>query len=256
MRKKITASIVTFNNSDEIRGVLNAIQQSRSEYEIETYVVDNNSADGTLDIVKNEYPNIRIIENKENLGYGAGHNRAIKIAESDYHFIINPDISFEASLLDDAAKYLDKHSDTVLISPSVYDMEGTRKHPPKRNPRIRYIIPRLISSKNKLFEKWRDEYTLRRVESKEPFDIEFCSGSFMICRTSALKKVGGFDERYFLYYEDADLSRMMAKEGKVECVPYLRVKHRGVRAAHHSSKARKLMIQSMIKYFNKWGWRL
>ena len=250
-----TASIVTYNSSDTIRGVLESVSKSETSFPFHATVVDNASSDDTLNIVK-EYPEIEIIEAPGNIGYGAGNNLCINRVDSTYHFIINPDISFESDFIQQAVDYMEAHPQVVMFNPDIRTMDGKRKYPPKALPAIHYIIPRVLHWNNKLFNKWRDEYTYKSKFQENPFEVGVCAGSLLVCRTDALKAVGGFDERYFLYYEDFDLSRMMAQQGKIECNPNVTVRHKGAKAAHHSKTARKYMIDSLVKYYKKWGWRL
>lgn len=252
---KISASIVTYNNEKEIKGVLDSLITSTIKDILEIYVVDNCSSDKTLDIVRNRYKNVNIIEMETNVGYGSGHNAALKTTNSKYHFIINPDIKFNVNLIEDITNYFEKNNDVVLCIPNIHDINDKLKFPPKKDPKIRYLIGRYFSSLGSIFKKWADEYEGKNIKMDIPFEIEFCSGSFMITRTELAKKINGFDDRYFLYFEDADLSRKMREYGKVVCNPNFNVQHEGKRASHKSIKGLRMMLSSMVKYFNKWGWQ-
>ena len=253
---KVTASIVTYNSRRVIDGVLKSLRCSNCSCDLETVVVDNKSTDDTVDYISKMYPEVRIIQNQINAGYGRANNKALSASDSDYFFVINPDIEFDEDLIQKAVDYLEANPDIVLANPDIKSPEGKRKYPPKALPALHYILPRVVKWKNPLFDKWRREYTYQTRFREEPFEVEVCSGSFMMCRTSALKAVGGFDERFFLYYEDLDLSRMMAQKGRIVCNPGLSVRHVGAREAHHSKTAGNYMIQSAFKYFNKWGWKI
>lgn len=251
----ISVSIVTYNNENEICGVLDSLFASSIIDNLEIYIVDNNSTDGTIPLIKEKYAQLNIIEMSSNLGYGGGHNVAINRVNSKYHFIINPDIKFDSKLLENIVGFLENKNDVVLCIPNIHDVDNKLKYPPKKDPTIRFLLGRYLSKYGGVFRKWADEYECKNIHLDQPIEIEFCSGSFMATRTDVLKKVNGFDDHFFLYFEDADLSRRMREYGKVVCNPIYAVQHEGKRESHKSFKAFKLMLVSMIKYFNKWGWK-
>lgn len=251
----LSASIVTYNSEKDIRTVLNSIYESECDFSPDVYVVDNCSSDNTVNVVESEYPCCNLIRSKTNSGYGSGHNQAIRLVESEFHIIINPDIKFEPSLLQGAVDYMRSHGDVALMIPAVLDFEGKYKDVPRKNPRIRYLLGSYFSGKIKFFRKWRDEYYMAFTPKDGPFEIEMCSGSFMVFRTSALKSIDGFDERFFMYFEDCDISRRIKQTGKVICNPGLKVLHEGQMESHRSSRAFKMIFKSMCQYFNKWGWK-
>ena len=246
---KITASIVTYNNSKEIINVLTSISKTILNLE-NVYVVDNNSIDNTVDIVEKEFPSVNIIKSKINLGYGKGHNEAIKIIESDYHIIINPDIILEPNSISKMVEYMESNANTVILTPKVLNVDGSEQFLPKRLPRYKYLIGGRLPFK--FAKKWRREYTMQDDKIENPIKIDFCTGCFMFCRTKALKAVNGFDDRYFMYFEDVDLTREMQKVGNTVFVPSISVTHIWKRESKKNRKLLKIHIQSMRKYFKKW----
>lgn len=250
---RISACVVTYNSSDEIRNVLNSLVNSSIKENIDVYVVDNNSSDKTNLIIEKEFPEVHLIKMKENVGFGAGHNQIISRVDSKYHLIVNPDINFDANILEGLAEYMDKNSDVVMVSPKILNHDGTEQYLPKLNPKIRYFLGGRFEKYGGIFAKWRAEYTRRNETFIQPTDIEFCTGCFMFNRTITLKQVGGFDERYFLHFEDADLARMMKQKGRVVFQPDYEVHHLWKRDNVKSRKVFVIALQSMFKYFRKWG---
>lgn len=250
---KVTASIVTYNSADDILVVLESLSKIELE-DFEITVVDNASSDNTVNLIKAYYQNVKIIESKENMGFGAGHNLALRCIESDYHIFINPDISVESSQIKKMVSYLEENKDVVILTPKVFNPDGTEQFLPKIFPKIRYVISGKFEDKAKIFYKWRSEYTFRNRIINEPVEIQYATGCFMVCRTSALKAVGGFDERYFLHFEDADLTREMLKEGRVIYNPNVYVTHVWHRDNIKNKKIGKIAIKSMKMYFKKWGY--
>ena len=254
-RLKLSASIVTYNSIGDIRGVLDSLRQSDCADQCVVTVVDNGSTDGTVELLEREYPEITLIRSG-NVGYGAGNNKALLNARSDYHFVLNPDVVFGPTLLSDVVSYMEQNKACVLCTPDVYDGDGKRIPSPRKAPRLRYIVARFLPWKLKILQTWRDEFTDYQNQNADAYPIELCPGFFMAMRTLAAQQIGGFDERFFLYYEDTDLSRRMREKGEVMCLPFLHVTHHEKRAAYRSRWARRQMIRSLIRYFNKWGWRL
>jgi len=250
---KISACVVTYNSVNEIRTILNALFSSTIDNQLDVYVVDNASSDGTSLVIEKEFPKVKLIKMRENVGFGAGHNRVISKVESKYHLIVNPDIDFDMKLLNGLSEYMDQNSDVAVVSPKILNHDGTEQYLPKLNPKLKFFIGGKLEPYGEIFARWRSEYTRRDELFTQPIDIEFCTGCFMFARTSALKKVGGFDERYFLHFEDADLTRMLKKDGRVIFNPCYSVYHGWQRDNAKYSKVFFIAFLSMIKYFKKWG---
>lgn len=248
---KVTVSIVTYNSADEILNVLSSLDKVKIE-DFQIIVVDNASIDNTRELIAQNYPKIKLIKSVKNIGFGAGHNLAVKQIESDYHIFINPDITVEADQINRMLEYMEKNKDVVLLTPKVLNVDGSEQFLPKKYPRIRYVISGKYEGKFKLCYRWRSQYTLRNKKIIEPIEIQYSTGCFMVCRTDTLKKVGGFDERYFLHFEDADLTREMMKYGKAIYNPKVYVTHGWHRDNIKSKKIGKIALQSLLKYFLKW----
>lgn len=252
----VSVSIVTYNSRDEIPLALDSIVRYAATADIGVTVVDNNSSDGTADFVSANYPGVEVIRLSENLGYGGGHNVALRRAVSRYHLIVNPDIAFDADVLPKLSAFLDRNPDVVLAVPKVVGFDGEEQFLPRRIPRLRYVAGGLLESRGRIFKAWRDEYTRRADSLSDTTDIDFATGCFMFGRTSALQSVGGFDKRYFLYLEDADLTRELQRVGRTVLYPNVQVRHKWRRDNTRLGKGLLLAFGSMVKYMNKWGWRL
>lgn len=253
---KISISIVSYNSRNVIDDALQSITSSVCKEAIDVYVVDNLSQDSTPEYVESKYPQVKVLRTNANLGYGGGHNKAIHLINSEVHFIINPDIKFDSDLIMKCATYMEMNPDVGIMIPAVKGYDGTVDVVPRRLPAIRRLLGSFCGAKTKLLKKWKDTYYMADMDISLPFDVEICSGCFMVIRTELLKKVNGFDERFFLYFEDFDLSRRIGKFGKIVCNPTLTVMHEGQHEGHKSLKAFKILFRSMCKYFNKWGWKI
>lgn len=251
--KKITVSIVTYNSADEIDILMKSLQSSSSFDEMTVFVVDNASKDNTVRHIKEEYPWVRVIESKENLGFGAGHNLVINNIQSDFHLIVNPDICITENAIKDSIYYLQEHTDISVLTPYVMNVDGTQQFLPKKNPSMKYMIGGMFENKFAFCKKLREEYTLQDKHIITPIDVEFCTGAFMVTRTASLHRVGGFDERYFLHFEDADLTRELRKVGRAVYNPDIKVTHKWHRENKKINKSFWVALKSMFIYMKKWS---
>lgn len=247
---RISIGIVTHNSKEVISDVLDSIKECNIK-NLDIYVLDNNSNDGTIDLIRNNYDFVEIIESKENLGYGKGHNRILEKVDSDYHIIVNPDIILKREELQKMIDYMEENKEVAILTPKVLNIDGTEQFLPKKTPRIKYLLGR-YENKFSICKKWRDEYTLRNENITNPIEIDFCTGCFMFCRTSMLKQINGFDERYFMYFEDVDLTREIQKIGKTIYNPKISVIHKWNREDAKDNKLKNEHIKSMFKYLLKW----
>ena len=215
-------------------------------------VVDNASKDNTVSQIKAKYPWVRVIEKNENLGFGKAHNIVIRNTNSTYCLIVNPDIELRADTISEAIHFLKQHPDVCMLTPCVLNPDGTQQYLPKKNPAMKYLIGGLGERYLKRCAKLRDEYTMKNQMITKPIEVEFCTGAFMVAKTDALHMVGGFDERYFLYFEDADLTREIRKIGKAVYHPDVVVIHKWHRDNKKIGKSFGVALLSLFTYMKKW----
>lgn len=250
--KKFSVGIVTFNNEHEIESVLNSLENLSNRKDIIIYVVDNNSSDRTVTLIEKNYPNVNLIKNKKNYGFGRANNQVICKIDSDYHVLINPDITMEADTFVKIQQFMDVSTDIVQMAPCVLNENGTEQYLPKKYPEFKYLIAGRLENKCNYFKKLRADYTYENKNPQNVIDVDFCTGCFSVLRTNVLKKCKGFDERYFLYLEDADLTRMMQKYGRTVYNPQIAVCHKWERASGKSWKYFLIHLKSMVMYCWKW----
>ena len=195
----------------------------------------------------------------ENRGFGAGHNIAIRCVESDFHLVLNPDAELAEDALRTGLSSLLEDASIALVSPRVEGEDGAQEFLCKRYPSLfvlllRSFAPRLV---RRLFRRRLDRYEMRDLcsDGKE-VDILLASGCFMLARSAALQSVGGFKERYFLYFEDFDLSIRLGSQGRLVYNPAIHIVHHGGYAARKGFQHVKYLIRSGITFFKEHGWRL
>lgn len=248
---KVSGCVVTYNNSSIISSCIESLLKWTQRVDFKLYIVDNHSTDGTVELIRENFPQVRVIRSKTNRGFGDGHNKVIPKLHSKYHFVINPDIVIDHDVISDLVDYMEAHEDVSMITPKIMNDDGTEQMLPKRNPSIRY----LIVSKLKPFSHYRTVYTRADEKLNGPTEIDFCTGCFFGIRTAVFKQLNGFDDRYFMYMEDADLSREVRKKAKIVFYPHAYVYHEWKRDNVKNIRGIFRWFISMVKYFCKWGWK-
>ena len=247
----VSVSIVTYNSADVIGRLLSSLFEKTKGVELSVFVVDNGSSDGTAALVREQFPAVTVIE-QDNRGFGGGHNAVLPHLTSDYHAIINPDITLSEDVLSELAAYLDENPDVVLTCPLIKNEDGTVQDVPRKNPNYRFVLSGKLQKYSRYFQKKRIEYTMSNADISAPLDVEFCTGCFMFIRTEVFKQLGGFDEQFFLYCEDADLTRRARKFGKATCMPQAVAVHAWERGSYRNPKLFRIHLRSMRLYFRKW----
>jgi len=247
----LNASIVLYNHLvSEITPLIQNLQNSGVVKSI--YLIDNSPC-STPEF---ETLNVNYIFNNKNLGYGAAHNIAIKKSLEQnipYHLVINPDITFEPSILEKIGNYMNQHMDIGHIMPKVYYPNGEIQYLCKLVPTPFDLIFRRFLPKR--WTKSRiDRFELRNSGYNKIMDVPYLSGCFMFLRTDALKNVGLFDERFFMYPEDIDITRRIHKKFRTVFYPEVSIVHHHAQSSYINFKMLMIHMWNMTKYFSKWGW--
>jgi GT2 family glycosyltransferase len=255
MKYDLGISIV-LNHSDQqyLDKTLESISCCMLNYKL--YIIDNSSTNYLQSMIS--IPSVEYIFNNGNIGFGKAHNIALKksVSECRYHLVLNPDVSFPENSLEKLFDFMERHSDVGLILPKVVDQKGQLQYLAKRLPNAFDLVIRRLNSKllSQIFRGRLSRYEMREKNYNQIFSAPFLSGCFMFLRSEALEKIGFFDERFFMYMEDVDLSRRMYLHYKNIFFPEVTIFHQHARGSYKNRFLLKIHIQSAIKYFNKWGW--
>ncbi len=249
----ISCSVVSYHNPPEqIAQVLRSVAATPG---IVSYLVDNSSND-RLAAVARQF-GARYLHRPDNPGFGAAHNMAIADALANgvaYHLVLNPDISFTEEVIPTLHAYMEAHSDIGLIMPDIRYPDGSRQHLCKLLPHpgdllVRRFMPMLYRLSGRL-----EVYEMRRSGYDLIMEVPALSGCFMFLRASTLKETGGFDERFFMYLEDVDLSRRIGQLARTVFFPAVSIVHAYQKGSYKNRLLLSRHIRSAIQYFNKWGW--
>ena len=211
----ISIIIVSFNVRYFLESCLYSVYKALTEAEGEVIVVDNNSVDGTIPMLTHKFPEVKLIANKENLGFAKACNQGIAIARGRYVLLLNPDTLIEETTLIRSIRFMDEHPDGGALGVKMIDGKG------KFLPESKRALPTPLVAFYKIFglarlfpaSKTFNRYYLGHLDENETHPVEVLTGAFMMIRRSVLDKIGGMDEDYFMYGEDIDLSYRIMQAG-------------------------------------------
>lgn len=255
MTYDIVASIVVFKND---KAVLRKTVDSflRTDLKVNLLVIDNSPTDDLRGICARE--NVEYIFNNNNLGFGAGHNIAIRkmLGRTKYSLILNPDVYFEKGVLEKLISFMAENEEVGLVIPKVLYPDGSLQYlcrllPTPYDLLLRKINIRILSP---LLNPQKIRYELKFADYNKLMHVPYLSGCFMFIRSEVFKKVGIFDERFFIYFEDVDLSRRINQSYRNVYFPQATIYHGYERGSSKNIELFRQHILSAIRYFNKWGW--
>lgn len=246
---KVYTSIVIYKHDyDEIRVTLDCLMSSK--YVAKIILIDNDNSNWA-----NKYINEKIIYIKSsgNIGFGAGHNLAIhKYAnQSEFFLICNPDIAFDLVEFNKLIDFASSRSEGLFLPRIIYE-SGENQFGARLLPSPLNLFARRFSPK--YAEKLDNAYLLRNLDLSKPSLAPYLHGCFMLFRSKALLELDGFDERYFMYMEDVDLSRRCADKFGNLYYPLAKVIHLHEQGSYKNKTLLKAHLKSAFQYFNKWGW--
>jgi N-acetylglucosaminyl-diphospho-decaprenol L-rhamnosyltransferase len=247
MTCEVSAIVVNYNAGDDLRAALRSIADEMAGRAWEAMVVDNASSDGSADVANEFAPRVRLIANRHNVGFGRAVNQALASVTAPRVLIMNPDCRLEPGAMAALAHVLDWDPACAIVGPRILDPDGAVQGSARGDPdmltglfgrasALRRLLPRLPVSKRNVVEI-DGAFPGARVSGTGPgttgpgaasgIVVDWVSGACMLARRCALEAIGGFDERYFLYWEDADLCRRLRNRGyRIRYVPAATAVHR------------------------------
>lgn len=253
----LSISIVVYKKYDDVLEAVETIElYTSNEISKLIYIIDNSCLSEDNQYRKKfeedlrKYDDVIYIDAKANLGFGKGHNCIIKDIESEFHAIVNPDIILRNDAFSSILNFM-KNQTVGMCIPRIIDESGNLQKVYRRELTVKDMFIRMFL-KN-MFKKRQDYHTMQDMDYSRPFEVPFGQGSFLIIRTDLYKSLNGFDERFFMYMEDADLCKRVNDVSKLVYCPYAEVVHKWEKGSHKNFKLFKIHINSMIRYFKKWG---
>ncbi|MCB0413931.1 MAG: glycosyltransferase family 2 protein [Bdellovibrionales bacterium] len=270
----VKISIVTFCPPAEVfnqvlfhleRSVLYLLEQS-SKWVVYLDIIDNSPNDDFFNIVQERLKllsesgcrYIRLIKTKNNIGFGRAHNISLLEDPCEYNLVLNPDVYLEKDTLHKCTQCMSQHPHVGLLSPQVTGLDGERHYLVKQNPTflilfLRSFAPHFLKKKLKPLI---DRFEMREKDYDQPiWDAPYLTGCFMFFRNTVIRQINGFDEKYFLYLEDADITRETLEVSRTLYHPDVRIIHLWERGAHKKIKLALINLWSYVIYSNKWTFR-
>lgn len=212
---KISVIVVNYNVEFFLEQCLNSVKKALENVTGEVFVVDNNSIDGSVEMVRLKFPEINLIANKDNRGFSKANNQAIEISQGEYILLLNPDTVVEEDTFSKVISFMDNHPDAGGLGVRMLDGKGVFLPESKRGLPTPTVAFYKIFGLSKLFPKSKKfgQYHLGHLNELETNEVDILSGAFMLMRKEALNKVGLLDETFFMYGEDVDLSYRIQKGG-------------------------------------------
>lgn len=253
---KVTFSLVVYKQpvgklSEAIRSLMRCPAPKR------IYVIDNSptdearpapDADGCV-----EYCHM-----PGNIGFSEAHNLAFHkamAAGSRYHFVVNPDIRADEDVVTPMVEWLDAHPDVGQMMPKILNPDGSTQFLPKLMPSPWMLLCRRLGRLPlRSVSRCLSNFEMREMRDDRVYDVGHITGSFSVVRMDVLRQVGYYDKRFFLYFEDTDLTRRILTHSRAVYFPMVSVYHEYGHGAARNPKLFLVFVASLIKFFNKWGW--
>lgn len=251
---KISVIIVNYNVKYYLEQCLHSIRRAKQHLEVEVWVVDNASSDGSVDYLAARFPEVHFIANKENVGFSRANNLAIRQSAGEYVLLLNPDTIVGEDVLAACSHFMDTHPEAGATGTAMLKDDGGFAWESRRGVPTPFISFCKMSGLSALFPESRrfGRYYMRYLDRHQVNEIEIMSGAFMFMRRSVLEKVGLLDEDFFMYGEDIDLSYRILQGGyKNYYQPCYILHYKGESTQKTSFKYVHVFYNAMLIFFDK-----
>ncbi len=251
---KLSIIIVSWNVKERLRENLKAIFQSKTSFDFDVFVVDNNSSDGSVEMVENNFPQVKLIKNKENFGFAKANNQAIEKVESDFVLLLNPDMKVFSDTFENMLKWMEKNEQVSVAGCKLVDEKGSLVKQIRRFPqlfdqlmivlKIPHVLPFVLN-----------RYLQANFDYEKEAQVDSIRGAFFLMRRSIIEKLKGLDERYFIWFEEVDFCKQVKNIGGqvwytpvAKSIDYVGQSFNQVKRG----QTQNYFMSSQLKYFKKW----
>jgi GT2 family glycosyltransferase len=244
---KLSVIIVNYNVKHFLDQCLHSILLASRQVDMEVFVIDNRSVDGSVEMVQSKYPEVHLIANEENVGFSRANNQGIKASSGEYVLLLNPDTIVEHDTFTKTVAFMESHPDAGGLGVKMVDGNGNFLPESKRGLPTPMVSFYKIFGLSSLFPKSKrfSRYHLGHLDKDQTHQVEVLAGAFMLLRREALKKTGLLDEDFFMYGEDIDLSYRLLKAG------YKNYYHPEARIIHYKGEStKKGSINYVFVFYN------
>lgn len=250
----LSVIIVSWNVREKLKENLKAILNSDDGLDMEVFLVDNNSADGSAEMVKNEFPGVNLVANKENFGFAKANNQAIKKAQGDFILLLNPDMKVFSDTLINMVNWMRENKQASVAGCHLVDEAGNKIKHVRKFPRLSDQLAIAVKLPH-LFPGVLNNYLRSDFDYSQPAEVDSIRGCFFMLRRETIEKIGLLDEKFFVWFEEVDYCRRIKAGGgqvwyapAAKCVDYVGQSFLQVKRG----ATQKYFRDSMLKYFKKW----
>jgi GT2 family glycosyltransferase len=255
----LSVVIVSWQVKEKLRENLCALFNSQGDFKLEVLVVDNNSNDGTVEMLRNEFPAVKLIANSENRGFAAANNQALKLAQGEYLLLLNPDMQVRTNTLAEVLSWAKNNPQATVIGCKLENEQGEIVKQVRHFPDFFDQLAVTLKWPH-LFPGIINKYLCSDFDYSQPAKVDSIRGAFFLINRENYKKISGqeiplLDERYFIWFEEVDFCREVYKLGGEVwytpvgiCLDYVGQSFKQVKRG----QAQKYFSDSMLKYFQKW----
>lgn len=245
----ISFIIVNWNTKDLLRDCLESIIKTMDALAYEVIVVDNASKDGSVEMLSEQYPQVKAIANSENRGFGAANNQGFAAMKGKYTLLINTDAVLTAGAVQKLWAFAEAHPEAAIVCGQLLNADGSKQNSIASFP----TLLGLATNTSLLEYLFPSRYPSKRYEHKEPLEVDSAVGACMMIRKKALDEVSFFDERYFFFFEETDMAYAMKKAGwRIYQVPDALTYHLQGQSIGHNSRSRIEFYRSRYQFLRKW----
>jgi GT2 family glycosyltransferase len=241
--------IVNWNTKDLVCQCIDSLAQTLKKTDTEVFVVDNGSTDGSLGVVREKFPGVRLIENPVNLGFAKANNQAISLSSREYLLLLNPDTQVKDEAIERMLSFMDAHPEAGVVGAQLLNVDASKQNSIANFP----SLATELLNKSFLRRLFPDKFPGKETDYPGPVEVDSVIGACMMARRKALEQVGLLDEEYFLFLEETDCCYRMKKAGwKIYHIPQAKILHfQGKSAEAEKGKARIEYYRSRYHYFRK-----
>ncbi|MGZ6206024.1 MAG: glycosyltransferase family 2 protein [Syntrophales bacterium] len=245
----ISIIIVNWNTRDLLQNCLESIYKTISDISYEIICVDNASTDGSVSMLQEKYPQVRLIQNEENRGFGAANNQAMRIMKGRYALLLNSDAVLTDNAVRELFAFMEARSDAAMACGQLLNADGSKQNSVAGFPNLLSLLTN-TSLLEYLFPK---RYPSKRYNHDKPIEVDSCIGACLLARKKAIEEVGMFDERYFFFFEETDWAYQMRSAGwSIFHVPTALIYHLQGRSIGKDIRSRIEFYRSRYQFFRKW----
>jgi hypothetical protein len=245
----VSIIIVNWNTKDLLRNCLKSVHDTIRGFNFEVIIVDNASKDGSVEMLKKEFPAVIIIENRQNCGFGVANNQAMQIMGGHYALLLNSDTVLTENAVQEMFSFMEKNTEAAMACGQLLNADGSKQNSIANFPNLFTLVTNTPLLEY-LFPK---RYPSKRYDYREPIEVESGIGACLLVRKKAIDDVGMFDERYFFFFEETDLAYQMRNKGwRIYHVPNARIYHLQGQSIGRNVRSRIEFYRSRYQFFKKW----